>query len=309
MRTPVLIDTDMGVDDAVAIALALAHPGIELTGLVSVGGNVPLEQATRNIGRLLAGIKVERWPAIARGLDQDDHRLLNASHVFGADGLGEIDAAAPEPLPAENYLPLYQQIIAAHGDKLVIVAIGPLTNLAAVLREDPGLLRKAGRIIIMGGAIWCPGNVTLHAEFNFYRDPAAASGVLASGLPITLVTLDVTRQVGMDASHIAHLSRSGTRAGELLARMMRFPMEHGKEAGSGKFLIHDALALGILIWPELFMQCRMGLQITLEGEEAGKCKPVMSRDKSRQIAAVVSVNVTDFLENLLETLCQERFVV
>ncbi len=309
MPMPILIDTDMGVDDAVAIALALASSDLEVAGLASVGGNVTLEQATLNIGRLLAGLGCKAWPPVGRGLDQDQAGLQDAAHVFGEDGLGRCSLPAPDGMATLDYLDLYEQCIEAHGRELVILAIGPLTNLAALLQHRPGLLQRAGRIVVMGGAVWCQGNVTPHAEFNFYRDPEAAAAVLAAGLPVTVVPLDVTRQVALDESHVAQLSRGGTRAGELLAEMIRFPLEQEGDAAHGSFLVHDALALGVLIWPPLFMRAQMVLDVVISGEQAGRSKPLVAKDKSRQIGVVISVNAADFVENMLERLCHEGFVV
>ncbi len=310
MSRPVLIDTDMGVDDAMAIALALSSSEVELAGLVSVGGNVSLDQATANIGRLLNGLSPESLPLVARGLDQDLAGLKDATHVFGQDGLGGVDLPVPSGFAPGGFLEAYEQLAAQHGHSLTVVALGPLTNLAAVLREKPDVLTKVGQIIVMGGAIWCPGNISRWAEFNFYRDPAAAATVLSAGLPLTVVPLDVTRQVAMDESHTAHLSRGGTRAGDLLARMIRFLMERKTEASApGSFIVHDAVALGVLLWPKLFMRSKMGLQVVASGEQAGRCKPVVVKDKSRQIGVVISVNVGEFMENMLEQLSQEKFVV
>lgn len=308
MSTPVLIDTDMGVDDAMAIALALSSRELDVVGLVSVGGNVGLEQATANIGRLLTAFGVERWPKIARGLDQP-LGLLDATGVHGDDGLGKIDLPVPERLSVGDYIELYEELIDKHGELLTIVAIGPLTNLATLLRDRPGLLNRVGRIVVMGGAVWCKGNVTPHAEFNFYRDPAAAAAVLGAGLPVTLVSLDVTNQVAMDESHLAHLSRSGNRVGEQLARMIRFPMSQPSDERTGRFLVHDPLTVGTLLWPQLFLRSKMGIEITVAGSQAGRSKPAIVKDKSRQVSVVISVNANDFLENLLERLCREEFVV
>lgn len=310
MLRPVLIDTDMGVDDAVAIALALSCGEVELTGLVGVGGNVSVDQATRNIGGLLAGLSPDTRPMVARGLDQDGPGLRDATHVFGQHGLGGVELPVPADFAPGSFLDAYERLVERYGRSLTVVAIGPLTNLAAVLRERPGLLAKVGQIIVMGGAIWCPGNINPWAEFNFYRDPAAAAAVLSAGLPLTVVPLDVTRQVAMDESHMAHLSRGGTRAGDLLARMIRTPIERETpESAAGSFLVHDAVAVGVLLWPRLFMRSRMGLEVVISGEQAGRTKPVVVREKSRQIGVVISVNVGELLENMIEQLCQERFVV
>ncbi|MBP7934532.1 MAG: nucleoside hydrolase [Phycisphaerae bacterium] len=309
MATPVLIDTDMGVDDAVAVALALRSDAIDLVGVASVEGNVPLAQATVNVARLLTALRLHKWPPIARGLAQVAPGLEYSAHVHGPDGMGNLDLATPEAFAPCGYVELYRQLIGQYGKSLAILAIGPLTNLAALVREKPDLLVGAGQIIIMGGAVWCPGNVTQDAEFNFYRDPAAAATVLSAGLPVTVVPLDVTRQVQMDESHVARLSRSRSSTAELLARMIRFPMEQCVDGGRGTFFVHDALALGVLIWPSLFMRARMGLDVTTDGKQAGRVRPTVGKDKSRQVGVVISVNVVDFLENLLEQLCQERFVV
>jgi purine nucleosidase len=309
MSTPVLIDTDMGVDDAMAVGLALASSELDVVGLASVGGNVSLDQATLNMGRLFNAFEVSKWPNMARGLDQPTD-LQDATHVHGDDGLGLVDLPDPQAFTPGELIPLYEELIAAHGESLVIVAIGPLTNLAHLLGQRPGLLQRAGRILVMGGAIWCKGNITPHAEFNFYRDPIAAREVLTSGLPITVVSLDVTNQVVMDESHVARLSRSNNAVGERLAAMIRYPMaQAGTDEGAGRFLVHDPLTVGTLLWPELFLRSKMALDITTSGPQAGKTKPVIAKDKTRQLSVVISVNVDGFMENLMERLCREKFVV
>jgi purine nucleosidase len=212
-------------------------------------------------------------------------------------------------LKSEPFESVYEKAAKKHEKQLVIIAIGPLTNLAALIAKHPEVLKRVGRIVVMGGAVWCPGNITPHAEFNIYRDPAAAAVVFTSGLPITVVPLDVTRQIAMDASHTARLARSGTKAGELLARMIQYPMEHHHEAGPGRFLVHDPLTVGLLLWPELFMQTRMGIEVITSGPQTGKTKPAMPKDKSHQMSVVISVNAVDLLDHMLELLCHEHFVV
>jgi purine nucleosidase len=308
MSRPVLIDTDIGVDDAVAITLALCVRELELVGLVSVGGNVPLDQVTRNIPSLLAALGRENWPQIGKGLDQDPS-LSHALDVHGDDGLGGLGLPTPVDFSAGDYIDTYEELIERHGGDLAIIAIGPLTNLAALMDQRPGLLERAGQIVIMGGAIWCAGNITPKAEFNFYRDPTAASKVLGSGLPISLVSLDITTQVAMDESHLAHLSAGGTKSGQLLSQMIRHPLEADTDGGPGRFIVHDALAVGLLIWPHLFLRSRMGIEMTTRGDDAGQSRPVLAKDKTRQVAVAMSVNAGEFLENLLESLCDEQFIV
>lgn len=307
MPIPLIIDTDMGVDDAVAVALANSAAELDLVGLVSVGGNVDLEQATRNIRRLLGGLKIVKKPVLARGLDQDRPGLEDATDVFSEDGFAGIDLPEAKGLKFADYGSLYEKLIDKYGDALAIVAVGPLTNLAALHRQRPELLAKVGRIVVMGGAVWCPGNITPHAEFNFYRDPQAVADLVGAGLPITVVPLDVTTQIALDESHMAHLSRSGTAAGDVLARMLEASL--GRPHHEQRFVVHDALAVGFLLWPQLFGRARMALEIAVDGEKAGQSRPQVSKDKARQLHVVISANPVDFLENMLETLCQEHFVV
>jgi inosine-uridine nucleoside N-ribohydrolase len=308
MAVPVLIDTDMGVDDAVAVTLALYSDEIEVAGIVSVEGNVSLEQATTNVGRLLTALHWPSWPPIGRGLEQVGQRP-RAHHVHGDDGLGGIKLPAPAQLHCDDYLTVYNQAVKRFGQDLVILAIGPLTNLAAVLEKEPKLLAQVGRIVVMGGAVWYKGNITPAAEFNFHRDPAAAAALLAAGLPVTVVPLDVTRQVVFDESHAAHLKRGQTRAGDILADMIRFPLEQEIDGARGRFMVHDATALGLILWPKLFMRAGVTLEITTAGPDAGRCKPVVAKTGKPTTSVVISVQVADLLENLLETLCHERFVV
>lgn len=308
MPTPILIDTDMGVDDAVAIALALASKALDCRALISTGGNVDLQQATDNIGRMLAAVRPAVMPLVARGLDQSAGGLSDARHVFGRDGLGEcgLPAAEMSPLP---FAEAYRRALDDTGS-LDIVAIGPLTTLAAMLRDDAPLLRKARRITIMGGALWCKGNINGKVEFNFYRDPAATAAVLSSGLPITLVPLDVTQFVTLDESHLARLSASETRTGTFLAQVMPYPMQHSNEAGRGRFIVHDALAIGAILWPDLFLKTRLVVEVETSGQYAGRTRPRVSRGDEPTIDVLTAVNAVDFLENMLESLCQEsEFVV
>jgi purine nucleosidase/pyrimidine-specific ribonucleoside hydrolase len=307
---PVLIDTDMGVDDAVALCLALASERLDVRAIVSVGGNVDLEQATQNVGRLLAAVRPDAVPVVGRGLDQQADDLVDARWLSGQDGLG----GANLPKPGNKFRPrdfrdVYAETIDAHGEDLVIVAIGPLSNLAALRRGDPKRFGRIGRIVVMGGAVFVPGNVEKTAEFNFYRDANAAAEVLISGRDITLVPLDVTEKVALDDSHVAHFGAADTVYGPLLAEMMSYPMAHARPEERGRFIVHDAVAVGALLWPELFMHTRVCLDVDTAGRPAGKTTPAKKQDKSRLLSMVLSVNATAYLERLMDVLCHERFHV
>jgi purine nucleosidase len=309
MSRPVLLDTDMGVDDAIALTLALCAADVDLVGVATVGGNVPVAQATRNVGRCLAALQPQGWPPVTQGFDQPGDGLKHAAHVHGRDGLGNVDLPVPPDWAPGDGLGLYDELIDVHGDALAIVAVGPLTNLARLLDKKPGLLQRAGRIILMGGAVFAPGNVTAKAEFNVYRDPEAAKKVLAAGLPVTLVPLDVTRKTVLDESHVAHLAASNTRSGQMLARIIEWPMAQDIDVPAGRFLIHDAVALGVLLWPRLFLQTQMSLDVVLDGPERGRTMPVAGSRAGPKTSTILSIQAADFLENLLSVLCAEEFVV
>jgi purine nucleosidase len=311
MPLPILIDTDMGVDDAIALTLALLSEKLSVEALVSVGGNVPLLQATRNIGRLLRALDLGHLPLAGVGLDQHADHLADARHVFGNDGLGETDWPALEPFDPVPYSRAYRSAIEKHPNQLTVICIGPLTNLAELCRSNLGLIKQVKRIVIMGGAVWCKGNVGGVAEFNFYRDPAAAETVLASGLPITLVPLDLTNFLHMDESHLARLAACDHPAGRFLSSVLDWPLRSGAgDSPPGRFIVHDAAAVGCLLWPELFMGAQVAVKVLAEAPLAGKCQPVPRRDQTRKpISVLTSVGAMDFLENMLEVLCSQRFVV
>lgn len=312
MPLPILIDTDMGVDDAVAITLALLSERLSVRALVSVGGNVPLLQATRNMGRLLRALEVEPCPLAGIGLDQHGEGLTDARHVFGRDGLGETHWPPLEPFEPLPLAKVYRAAIEQHPGELAIVAIGPLTNLAEIWRTNPGLLKQAGRIVIMGGAVWCKGNVGGVAEFNFHRDPAAAEAILSSGLPITLVPLDLTNFLQLDELHLARLAGCDHPAARFLATILDWPLRSGQgDSPAGRFIVHDAAAVGYLLWPELFRGAQLPVRVCTEGASCGKCQPLGRRDLAgrKPVSVLTTVGAVDFLENLLEALCSQRFVV
>lgn len=308
MAAPVLIDTDLGIDDAVAVSLALASEALDVQALVGVGGNVDIDQVMRNIWGLLAALAPPNRPAVGRGMDPrgpaGDRR-----GPFGSDGLGDCGIPASKVATGENHRELYRRCIESAGGELTLLMLGPLTNLADILYELPTYRCGVRRVLISGGAVWVKGNATPAAEFNFHRDPESAAKVLASGLPITVCPLDVSRLVCLDESHTAHMAASGYRTGQVLAKILSHAIEHESEPGYGKTHLQDALAAGSLIWPNHFLKTKMRLDLSTEGKEAGRCKPLLGGDPAQRVDLLTAVNAVDFLEDLLEALCHEAFVV
>src|SRR3972149_11628079 len=201
MTKKVLIDCDVGVDDALALILAVHSPELEVKAVTGVNGNVPLEQVFENIQKVLSLICPKNKPLIAKGADQPLRGKPRYAHsVHGQDGLGgaKIDRKEGKEWwqfyagPADE---LITKIARQHPDEMTLIAIGPLTNLSLAIQKDPEGMRKLKEIVIMGGAVRTRGNMTPYAEFNIFSDPLAAKAVFESGLPITLVPLDVTHQV------------------------------------------------------------------------------------------------------------------
>ena len=218
-RPHVIIDTDPGIDDAIAILMALAYSDWDLLGLTTVGGNVSAHQSTRNALALLEYAQATSIP-LARGSSRPlEGRFANAHHFHGPTGLSH-----PLPLPETRPVPggavnfLAQQLL--RGTSAVkIVALGPLTNIARLLRRYPAAAENISSLAVMGGAVGVPGNVTANAEFNFYCDPTAAAEVMASGISITLIDLGASRQAAINRAE-GETVRSSHPLGWLAARLI-----------------------------------------------------------------------------------------
>ncbi|MFQ5410744.1 MAG: nucleoside hydrolase [Phycisphaerae bacterium] len=309
MTIPVLIDTDAAGDGAVALSLALAADDLDVRAITGVAGSVELDQAISNIGRLLDTLAPPSMPVIGRGLDQADSNLADRRDLFGDDGLGDWGPTSRSCNPPVDFRDVCARAIEEADGELIILALGPLTNLAAIIAEAPELARRILHVYVSGGSVWARGNVNDSAEFNFYRDPLAAEAVLSSGLAITVVPLDVTGLVCLDQSHLARMSASGYRTGEVAARVLEHALEFDGEPAYGKVFTPAAVTVGSLLWPDLFIKTRMRLDMTTRGAESGRSHPALGGDKTKQVDLLTAVNAVDLLENVLECLCHEAFIV
>ena len=303
------MDVDTGVDDALALLLALSSPEVELIGVSTVAGNVPLQRTTDNTLRLLqwAGrADVPVYAGAERPLVRD---AVAADDVHGATGLGAAHLPEARTSPAGDGVEFLLSTLQARPREMILVATGPLTNLARAEARMPGVLRQARQVVIMGGAVRVPGNITPAAEFNFYADPHAARQVLASAAELVLVGLDVTHQVWLEQAALQ--AYTGTRAAFCRAAcepVIAFESAHYGFAGMH---VHDPVALGAALWPQLFRTQQLWVDVETTGDlTAGQVvvdQRALASDQERlgqPVACATAVEQARFLELFAERVLQ-----
>lgn len=240
-----LLDTDPGSDDAVALALALASPAVDLVGATTVAGNTTVDNATRNALAVLSHLGGGDVP-VARGCDRPlADELSTIEHIHGPGGLhGEIPDADADPVD-EHAVEFMIDRAREHGGDLTIAAVGPLTNLAAALAVEPALPELVGEIRVMGGAAFVGGNATPAAEFNFYTDPVAASRVVRDARP-TLAGLDVTNRATFPPGTVADLAERNPRL-RAVASWIGYTEDPSSDGRDESPPAHDALVVADLL--------------------------------------------------------------
>jgi purine nucleosidase len=303
----VMIDCDMGVDDALALILAFHSPELDVKAVTGVNGNVPLDQVFENIQKVLSLIQPQNKPLIAKGADQPlKGKTIYAHSVHGKDGLGgaKIDRIKGEewwqfsPASADELITMMAR---QYPDEMTLIATGPLTNLALALQRDREGMRKLKAVAIMGGAVRTKGNITPYAEFNIFSDPLAAKIVLGSGLPITLVPLDVTHQVSLTPQWMEEKVKPINNS------ISKFVIEAtGYHSTTHRFRnmelihLHDPLAVGVVIDPALVRKERLSIQVeTQEGEHYGETSETKTGPK---VEVCLGVNAEAFLKLFLSRL-------
>jgi purine nucleosidase len=251
--SPIIIDTDPGIDDTLAILLALASPEIDLAGLTVTLGNCPVEQGTHNALNLLALAGASHIPVAAGAGLPLIRPPLTAPETHGDTGLGyaTLPRSPARPVPEHAVDLLIRELLQAPG-QVTLVAIAPLTNLAIAIRKEPRIVQAVRQVIIMGGALRADGNTTPLAEFNVYVDPHAASIVLHSGIPIILLPWDITREVLLTQTHVDHLRQIVSPISAFIADATRFYIEfHLEHFGFAGCSINDPAALALAFMPDL----------------------------------------------------------
>lgn len=304
MPLPVVIDTDPGRDDAVALMLACGAEGpegLDVRAVTTVAGNVCVEKTTRNALRVLALLGRADIP-VAAGAEKPLHReLVTAEHVHGKSGLDGPDLPEPvsEPDPRDA-VSLMADVLEASREPVTLVTIGSLTNAAILLDRRPDLKGEIGRVVMMGGSIG-PGNTTPAAEFNVYADPEAARAVFGGGLPVTMAGLDVTSRARAGEEHLRRL-RSMGEIGKVAAELL---VEPEWRPGRGEAApAHDAVAVAAALEPGVLATRPMRVEVECAGDHTtGEtvCDAEGMGDKSPNADVAVDLDAGRVMEILLDS--------
>jgi len=270
-RRSVIIDTDPGIDDALAILLALASSELDVIGLTTVFGNASVADTTRNALSILeqAGSSVSVFPGASAPL----RRPLKPFpvQVHGKDGLGDVGLADPvkgtEDLPAEAFL---VETVRSRPGEVSIIALGPLTNIAAALDLDPLFAADVKEVVLMGGAFFSGGNITPVAEANIYSDPGAADAVFAADLALTAIGLDVTANVIMEEAALQRIAQSREGKNGWIHKMTGVYLEFERSIGVDGIKMHDPAAVTYFVRPDLFETVKAPIAVVPSGLAEGQ---------------------------------------
>jgi purine nucleosidase len=266
----IIIDTDPGQDDAVAILLALASPEeLEVLGLTTVAGNVPLDLTTRN-ARMICELAGRPETRIFAGCDRPLGRaLVTAEHVHGKTGLdGPVLPEPSMPVQEQHAVDFIIETLRTEPEgSVTLCPLGPLTNIATALQRAPDIAPRIAEIVLMGGAYFEVGNITPAAEFNIYVDPQAAAVVFACGAPITVMPLDVTHKALVTGPRNEAFRALGTPVGTAVAQMTDFFERFDREKyGSDGAPLHDPCVTAYLLRPALFSGRHVNVEIETASE-------------------------------------------
>lgn len=266
MAVPVIIDCDPGHDDVFAIWLAAGIPDIDLLAITTVGGNGHLEHTTINarVATTVAGI--EGVPVAAGAARPLVRELQTAAHIHGDNALGGVDLPEPTtPLDPRTALELIVDTLQASSEPVVLVPTGPLTNIAQLIQQRPEVLDKVSRIVWMGGST-TRGNITAYAEFNAWVDPEAIDVVVQSGIPFTMVGLNITHQALITEEVLARIAAIGNETSDFGVQLLRF-FNSTYEAAEGMAAgpLHDPITIALLADPAVVESVESHVDVEVAG--------------------------------------------
>jgi inosine-uridine nucleoside N-ribohydrolase len=255
MARKVIIDCDPGIDDAVALIIALFDPRLDVVAVTTSAGTVLADQSAQNVQSLIEKLDPPRFPRVGLGTDPEDAPVLDESELHGADGLGNLGLAR---IDRQHLMPSDKLIvdrIKSDPGRVTILSLGPLTGIARAMQRDPSIISQIDRIVVVGGAVPGEGDITPAAEFNMYFDPASANRVLRSATTKTLLPLEIAQQVRFDLDLLSILPLKYTRAGGLLQPMLSHMFRSYRQLrGMETIFLKGVIGVAYLLEPELF-QC------------------------------------------------------
>ncbi len=264
----IIIDTDPGQDDGVAILLAFASPELEVLGITTVAGNVPLPLTSRN-ARMVCELAGRPDVAVFAGCDRPMARpLRTGEHVHGKTGLDGADLPEPAMELRDGHAVdfIVETLRREPPGTVTLCTLAPLTNIATAFRRAPDIIPRVARIVMMGGAYFEVGNITPTAEFNIFVDPEAAKIVVGAGCPLVICPLDLTHQVLVTAPRNAAFHALGTPVGRTISGWTNFFERFDlQKYGSEGAPLHDPTVIGWLLWPDLFTGREINVEIETEG--------------------------------------------
>jgi inosine-uridine nucleoside N-ribohydrolase len=304
MRKLILV-TDPGIDGAFATALALYDPDLDVVGLAATAGNVSAEQATQNVQILVEQFDPPRWPRLGAALPAEYE--VNGSRLHGPSGLGDVSFPCAQLHHQHSSDKLVIDLVRQNPKDVTIVCLGPLTVLARAFDRDPELPALVQRLVCVGGAWREPGNASAAAEFHFFCDPASARKVLKSGVPLTLIPLDVTRKVIFSPSDLLELPAPESST----CRFLRQIVPHGIRMSSNLygiegFHLHDVLGVLAVALPNLFTTKAMAVDVETRGELTRGALVVDARPETEaaanvDLALAIEVGpVRDYIQRVLK---------
>lgn len=266
MTRKIILDCDPGIDDAVAITMALFDPRLDVLAITATAGTVDATQANTNTAAIVAKLDPARYPRIGTAVAPSDAPVLDDSHLNGSDGLAGChfpSATRQNDHPSDKVM---ADLIRQHPGEITIVCLGPLSNLARLFRRDPTVIELVDKIVISGGCVSHAGNATAAAEMNLFFDPGSAKEVFASATTKSLVPLDVTDSITFGLALIEKLPAATSRAGALLHQLLPFKFRIGhQKLGREVLPLQDAVTLIALIEPELFQWEDMSGDVEVTG--------------------------------------------
>lgn len=312
MARKVLIDTDPGIDDTMALLLALRSPELEVVGLTTVFGNTDVEVTAQNALRIVELEGNDHIPvAQGAGVPMVIPSRATGKRVHGADGMGNTNPPPPKgklhQKPAAQFI---VETVMANPGEITLVPVGPLTNIALALRLEPRLVTAVKEVVIMGGAANVPGNISPVAEANIHNDPHAANLVFGAGWKLSMIGLDVTTRATMTKDYIAKIASADTKAAKLIGAIMpHYQKFHDDLLGmGGSTHTHDPSAIAYLIAPGLFTVEHMPMYVEIEGRCSGATIPDRRKqwgDLSKPVDVCVGVDAGRMFDLIAERLSKK----